>query len=61
MAESKILKVTQVRSAIGTTGRQRQTLKALGLTRRGRTVEVRENPMTLGQLRKVLHLVEVSE
>jgi large subunit ribosomal protein L30 len=54
-----MLKVTLRRSAIGTTERQRQTLRALGLTRVGRTVIVRDNDATRGRITKVQHLIEV--
>lgn len=59
MAEGSILKVTLVRSAIGSTERQRATLRALGLTRRGKTVSVTDTPEARGRLRKVAHLVGV--
>jgi len=57
--EPHMLKVTLRRSAIGTTERQRQTLRALGLTRVGRTVIVRDNDATRGRITKVQHLIEV--
>lgn len=59
MADSASLKVTQVRSSIGQTDRQRQTLRALGLTRRGRSAVVKDSPETRGRLRVVAHLVQV--
>jgi len=59
MAESRMLKVTLVRSPIGGTDRQRQTLRALGLTRLRKTVVVRDNDPTRGRLRTVGHLIEV--
>ena len=55
------LKVTQVKSKIGETEQHRGTLRALGLGRIGRTVEVQESPSTAGMLRKVAHLVRVEE
>jgi len=48
-----------VRSPIGGTERQRQTLRALGLTRLRKTVVVPDNEPTRGRLRKVDHLIEV--
>jgi large subunit ribosomal protein L30 len=57
----KTLRITQVRSQIGQTGRHRGTLRALGLGRIGRTVERAESPETLGMLRKVRHLVKVED
>jgi large subunit ribosomal protein L30 len=56
-----MLKVTQVRSAIGTQQNQRDTLRSLGLTRRGKTVIVRDTPATQGRIRAVAHLVKVEE
>ena len=55
-----MLKVTLRRSPIGSTQRQRQTLRGLGLTRVGQTVIVHENPPTRGRIRAVQHLVEVN-
>jgi large subunit ribosomal protein L30 len=53
------LRITQVRSQIGETGRHRGTLRALGLGRIGKTTEREASPETLGMLRKVRHLVRV--
>jgi large subunit ribosomal protein L30 len=55
------VKITQVRSAIGQTAKHRGTLRALGLGRIGRTVELAETPQLAGMLRKVRHLVRVEE
>ena len=59
MAEAKTVKVTLVGSPIGQTQRQRQTLRGLGLTRRGKTVVVRADGPTLGMIGKVQHLLRV--
>ena len=59
VTEPHMLKVTLRRSAIGSTQRQRQTLRALGLTRVGRTVIVRDNDATRGRITAVKHLIEV--
>ena len=53
------LKITQVRSAIGQTGRHRGTLRALGLGKIGRTAEHKDSPQLQGMLRQVRHLVQV--
>ena len=53
------LKITQVRSQIGQSGRHRGTLRALGLGKIGRSVEHDESPVLAGMLRKVRHLVKV--
>jgi large subunit ribosomal protein L30 len=54
-----MLRVMLVRSPIGGTQRQRQTLRALGLTRLRKTVILRDTPPVRGRLRVVQHLVEV--
>ena len=55
------LKVTQVRSSIGTKPKQRGTLRALGLGRIGKTHVLSDTPDVRGQLAKVPHLVSVEE
>ena len=51
--------ITQVRSAIGTTPRQKLYLKSLGLKKIGSKVEVESNSSSEGLIKKVLHLVKV--
>lgn len=53
------VKLTQVKSQIGQSGRHRGTLRALGLGRIGKTAEHDESPVLAGMLRKVAHLVKV--
>jgi len=53
------IKITQVRSTIGRSQDQRDTLKALGLRGIGKTVEHEEVPTILGMVKKVSHLVSV--
>lgn len=53
------IKVTQVRSAIGRTARQKRTLEALGIRKLHQTVEVEATPQIMGMIHKVEHLVEV--
>ena len=55
------LKVTQVRSSIGTKPKQRGTLRALGLRGIGQSRLHSDTPEVRGQLHKVPHLVEVVE
>jgi large subunit ribosomal protein L30 len=55
------LRVTQVRSAIGTKPKHRGTLRALGLGRIGRTRVLPDRPEIRGMLAKVPHLVTVEE
>jgi len=57
----KTLKITQTRSTIGQSEKHRGTMRALGLTRIGRTVEHKESPALAGMLRKVRHLVRVED
>jgi large subunit ribosomal protein L30 len=59
MGESERIRVRLVRSPIGTTQRQRQTLKALGLTRVGKVASLVANRAVLGRIAAVRHLVEV--
>lgn len=61
MAERETIRVKLVRSPIGTTQRQRETLRALGLTKVGKTVVVPKTPSMLGRVAAVQHLVEVQE
>jgi large subunit ribosomal protein L30 len=53
------LKVTWVKSQIGSDQRQRRTLRGLGLRRLQQTVEVPDAPAVRGMIRKVQHLVRV--
>jgi large subunit ribosomal protein L30 len=55
------LLIRQVRSANGTSPRQRDTLRSLRLGRIGRTVERSDSPELRGMLTVVDHLVEVEE
>jgi large subunit ribosomal protein L30 len=53
------LRITQVKSGIGQSGRHNGTLRALGLGKLGRTVEHQASPQVDGMLRRVAHLVKV--
>jgi large subunit ribosomal protein L30 len=55
------LRVTQVRSKIGITPKQRGTLRALGLRRIDHTVEHADRPEIRGMIARVPHLVTVEE
>jgi large subunit ribosomal protein L30 len=55
------LKATQVRSKNGSTKRQIDTLRSLGLRRIGHTVELQDTPQARGMLHRVRHLVKVEE
>ena len=55
------LKVTQVRSVIGTKRDQRDTLRSLGLKRINDVVVKEDRPEIRGMIAKVNHLVTVEE
>jgi large subunit ribosomal protein L30 len=55
------LVVTQVKSSNGADGRQRDTLRSLGLRGIGKSVEREDNPQTRGMVHAVRHLVQVEE
>lgn len=55
------IKVTQVKSKIGQTVRQKRTLEALGLKKMHQTVEHEATPQILGMVGKISHLVSVEE
>ena len=55
------IKVTQVKSGIDRSERQKRTLKALGLRKMNSSVEVEATPQIKGMVTKVLHLVKVEE
>jgi large subunit ribosomal protein L30 len=55
------LRVSWRKSAIGYKADQKATIKALGLRRLGHTVEHEDSPALRGMIRKVQHLVQVSE
>ena len=58
---AKTIKVTQVRSVIGRPEDQKRTITALGLGRINRTVEKTLTPQIEGMIRKVSHLVTITE
>lgn len=58
-SESGSLRITQVRSLIGSQDKQRDTLRALGLRRMHHTVTRPDRPEVRGMVAKVAHLVEV--
>ena len=55
------IKVTQTGSPIRRTSDQRATLIGLGLNKMHRTRELEDSPEVRGMIRKVLHMVSVSE
>lgn len=57
----KKIKITQVKSGIDRSERQKLTLKALGLKKLNASKEVEATPQILGMVKKVNHLVKVEE
>jgi len=57
----KKIKITQVKSGIDRSERQKQTLIALGLKKMNASKEVEATPQILGMINKVAHLVKVEE
>ncbi|MCP4321826.1 50S ribosomal protein L30 [Ancylomarina sp. DW003] len=55
------IKITQVKSKIGSNARQKKTLEALGLKKINGTVEHEATPQIKGMVAKVSHLVTVEE
>jgi large subunit ribosomal protein L30 len=53
------VRVTWVKSMIGSNQRQRATLRGLGLRRLNQTVELKDAPQVRGMITKVAHLVRV--
>ncbi len=53
------IKITQVKSVIDRSAKQKQTMAALGLKKIRQSVEVEESPQIKGMLAKVSHLVTV--
>jgi large subunit ribosomal protein L30 len=58
MAEAKKLKVTLVKSPIGTKQSHRDCVRGLGLRRMHHTVEVEDTPAVRGMINKVYYLVK---
>ncbi len=53
------IKITLVKSMIDRPQKQKDTLSALGITRREQSVVKTKNPQIQGMVRKVNHLVKV--
>ena len=61
MKMAKTLKVTLIKSTIGSVPKNKATVEAMGLTKLNKTVELPDNDATRGQIRMVAHLVKVEE
>lgn len=55
------VRITQVRSTIDRPNKQKLTIKALGLGKINRSVEVEYTPQIAGMVNSVNHLVAVTE
>ena len=61
LEQSQRIRVTQVRSSIGGTRRQRETLRSLGLRRIRQSVVREDSASVRGMIATVSHLVTVEE
>ena len=57
----KKVKITQVKSVIDRSKRQKATMIALGLRKMNQSVEHTATPQVLGMIKKVEHLLKVEE
>jgi large subunit ribosomal protein L30 len=55
------IKVTQIKSGIDQTERQKNTLRAMGFRKINHTIEINDNAQMRGMIEKVKHLVTVQE
>ncbi len=55
------IKITQVKSVIDRSKRQKDTIKALGLRRINQTVVHNATPQIMGMVERVSHLVDVEK
>ncbi len=55
------IRITQIKSKIGSNQRQKRTLEALGIKKMHNPVEHEASPEILGMVAKVRHLVKVEE
>ncbi|TCC88122.1 50S ribosomal protein L30 [Pedobacter polaris] len=53
------IKITQIKSIIDRSERQKRTMQALGLKKMNQSVEVEANAAIIGMVRKVNHLVAI--
>ena len=55
----KKVKITQVKSTIGKSDKQKATVLALGLKKINQIVEHNETPQIIGMIKKVKHLLKI--
>ena len=53
------IKITQIKSVIDRSERQKRTMQALGLSKLNQSVEVEANAAIIGMVRKVNHFVAI--
>ncbi len=58
---NKTVKITLVKSLIGSTEKQRRVAKALGLTKKDQTVEHENSAVIMGMGKTIPHLLKVAE
>ncbi len=58
---AEMIKVTLVRSVIGRPEKHRKILRAMGLTKLNKSVELNDSSSTWGMINKVSHLVRAEE
>jgi large subunit ribosomal protein L30 len=56
-----MIKITLTKSPIGAQPRQKKVVEALGLRKMNQTVELEDSPATRGAIKKISHLVTVTE
>ena len=61
VSEKKKLLIKCVKSTIGSSVRQKGTMRALGLRHLGDVVKLEDTPTVRGMVRQVRHLVQVQE
>jgi large subunit ribosomal protein L30 len=55
------IRITQIRSTIGRPAKHGRIIRSLGLRKMNHMVEHNADPVILGQVKKVSHLVKVEE
>jgi large subunit ribosomal protein L30 len=55
------IKITQIKSVIDRSERQKRTMQALGLTKISQSVEVVATPSIIGMVKRVNHLVAIEK
>jgi large subunit ribosomal protein L30 len=58
---AKEIRIKLIRSMAGRPEKHRRILKSLGLTRMHKEVRLYDTPQVMGAIRKVTHMVEVSQ